>query len=145
MNENANENASGAHRPGTGRPFFVYGTLRPGGRHHDRFLRGRTDAEEEALLPDAMLHDGPGYPYAVAAPGAGPVTGTLLTAAPGTYTALLDALDLLEIPAGYDRTARATVRLRDGARVSAWVYLAAPDAELGPPIPGGDWFGRADA
>ncbi|MFJ7147840.1 hypothetical protein ACIQVT_06515 [Streptomyces sp. NPDC100445] len=27
--------------PRGARPFFVHGTLRAGGRHHDRFLRGR--------------------------------------------------------------------------------------------------------
>ncbi|MFI8516891.1 gamma-glutamylcyclotransferase family protein [Streptomyces sp. NPDC085481] len=120
--------------------FFVYGTLRPGAYNHDRFLLGRTAAEEDAVLPGALLHDGPGYPFVV--PGDGRVTGTLLTAAPGAYGELLGVLDRLELPADYERTAREVLRVRDGAAVRAWVYLAAPGAPLGPPIPGGDWFRR---
>ncbi|MEU8619798.1 gamma-glutamylcyclotransferase family protein [Streptomyces sp. NPDC048623] len=121
-------------------PFFVYGTLRPGAYNHDRFLRGRTGGEEDAELPGAVLRDGPGYPYAV--PGEGRVTGTLVTAAPGAYGELLGVLDLVELPAGYERAAREVVRARDGARVTAWVYLAAPGAPLGPVIASGDWFRR---
>ncbi|MFD0373476.1 gamma-glutamylcyclotransferase family protein [Streptomyces sp. NPDC059071] len=121
-------------------PFFVYGTLRPGAYNHDRFLLGRTGAEEDAVLPGALLHDGPGYPYAV--PGEGRVTGTLVTAAPGTYGELLGVLDRVELPAGYERTAREALRTRDGAAVRAWVYVAAPGAPLGPVIASGDWFRR---
>ncbi|MFE1228290.1 gamma-glutamylcyclotransferase family protein [Streptomyces sp. NPDC058745] len=125
-------------------PFFVYGTLRPGGRNHDRFLLGRTAAEEPARLAGAVLHDGPGYPYAV--PGDGRITGELVTAAPGAYVGLLDVLDRLEEYRGpghplnlYERVEREVVRLRDGAAVPAWVYLAAPGVPLGPPVAGGDW------
>ncbi|MFC8508394.1 gamma-glutamylcyclotransferase family protein [Streptomyces sp. NPDC057411] len=121
-------------------PFFVYGTLRPGAYNHDRFLAGRTGAEEDAVLPGALLHDGPGYPFAV--PGEGRIAGALLTAAPGRYAELLDVLDRLEEPAGYERVARPVVRARDGARVPAWVYVAAPGAPLGPVIASGDWFRR---
>ncbi|MER7521261.1 gamma-glutamylcyclotransferase family protein [Streptomyces sp. NPDC126499] len=121
-------------------PFFVYGTLRPGAYNHDRFLLGRTAAEEEAVLPGAVLHDGPGYPYVV--PGAGRVTGALLTAAPGAYGELLALLDRVELPAGYERTAREVLRTRDGAAVRAWVYEAAPEARPGPVIASGDWFNR---
>lgn len=46
-------------------PFFVYGTLRPGGRHHAWALRGRTRAQEPARMPGLALYEGPGYPYAV--------------------------------------------------------------------------------
>ncbi|MFE5711525.1 gamma-glutamylcyclotransferase family protein [Streptomyces sp. NPDC056501] len=121
-------------------PFFVYGTLRPGAYNHDRLLLGRTTAEEEARLPGARLHDGPGYPYAV--PGEGTVTGTLVTAAPGAYGELLGALDRMEGDAGYERTAVETVRLRDGETVRAWTYIASPETALGPLIVGGDWFRR---
>lgn len=65
-------------------PFFVYGTLRPGEVNHALFLRGRTAAEEPARLPDALLYDGPGYPYAVQHPGS-QIVGELVTAAPGAY------------------------------------------------------------
>ncbi|MFE9932538.1 gamma-glutamylcyclotransferase family protein [Streptomyces sp. NPDC005533] len=133
-------------------PFFVYGTLRPGEVNHALFLRGRTASEEPATLPDAVLYDGPGYPYAVHRPGSA-VVGELITAAPGAYGELLAALDVLEEYGGpdrpgnvYDRIARRALR-PDGSPVRAWVYLAAPLLardlrESGTEIPGGDWFGR---
>ncbi|MGI5449639.1 gamma-glutamylcyclotransferase family protein [Streptomyces sp. CA-243310] len=133
-------------------PFFVYGTLRPGEVNHDLFLRGRVVAETPATLPDAVLYEGPGYPYAVARPGAA-IRGELITAAPGRYAELLVALDLLEEYEGpdrpgnlYDRVVREAL-LRDGTPVPAWVYLASPLlardlAASGTEIPGGDWLGR---
>ncbi|MFB7181230.1 gamma-glutamylcyclotransferase family protein [Streptomyces sp. NPDC056257] len=133
-------------------PFFVYGTLRPGEVNHALFLRGRTASEEPATLPDAVLYDGPGYPYAVHRPGSA-VVGELITAAPGVYGELLAALDVLEEYGGpdrpgnvYDRIARPALR-PDGSPVRAWVYLAAPLLardlrESGTEIPGGDWFRR---
>ncbi|MFE5972543.1 divalent cation tolerance protein CutA [Streptomyces sp. NPDC056460] len=123
------------------RPFFVYGTLRPGAYNHDRFLAGRIGAEADAVLHGAVLHDGPGYPYVVPADG-GRVVGTLLTPAPGAYGELFGLLDRLELPVGYERVAMDVVRVRDSARVSAWVFLAAPDAPLGAVIESGDWFDR---
>ncbi|WP_395360488.1 divalent cation tolerance protein CutA [Streptomyces sp. YH02] len=123
------------------RPFFVYGTLRPGAYNHDRFLSGRIGTEADAVLHGAVLHDGPGYPYVVPADG-GRVVGTLLTPAPGAYGELFGLLDRLELPVGYERVAMDVVRVRDSARVSAWVFLAAPDAPLGAVIESGDWFSR---
>ncbi|MFK0212716.1 MULTISPECIES: divalent cation tolerance protein CutA [unclassified Streptomyces] len=125
-------------------PFFVYGTLRPGAYNHDRFLAGRIGTEADAVLHGAVLHDGPGYPYVVPAEG-GRVVGTLLTPSPGDYGELFGLLDRLELPVGYERVAKEVVRTRDGARVSAWVFLAAPDAPLGPVIESGDWFERSPA
>ncbi|WP_435613538.1 gamma-glutamylcyclotransferase family protein [Streptomyces sp. bgisy159] len=133
-------------------PFFVYGTLRPGEANHDRFLRGRILREEPALLGGAVLHHGPGYPYAVPEPG-GRVTGELVTARPEAYAGLLAELDRLEEfrPGDphnlYERVARDVVRATDGAPVHAWVYLAAPavTARLragGRLVEGGDWRAR---
>ncbi|MCD7439748.1 gamma-glutamylcyclotransferase [Streptomyces lincolnensis] len=130
-------------------PFFVYGTLRPGEVNHDLFLRGRTLSELPARLPDAMLYDGPGYPYAVEQPGA-VVHGDLVTALPETYTELLAALDRLEeyTPGDthnlYERVERKVTLLPNGHRTPAWVYLAAPTLTIhlrthGTPIAGGDW------
>ncbi|WP_329120842.1 gamma-glutamylcyclotransferase family protein [Streptomyces sp. NBC_01353] len=121
-------------------PFFVYGTLRPGEYNHDRFLLGRTAAEEPARLPGALLYDGPGYPYAV--PGEGLIAGDLVTAARGAYDELLAALDRVEGGAGYERAERTVVRLRDGSAVRAWVYFAAPGTPYGPLIGGGEWRAR---
>ncbi|MFF7328880.1 gamma-glutamylcyclotransferase [Streptomyces sp. NPDC008150] len=141
-------------------PFFVYGTLLPGGAHHDRHLRGRTRHEEPAVLPGAVLYPGPGYPYAVeeppAASAAGPgVRGGIVTPHPGAYAELLAGLDELEeyVPGDpnspYVRVARAAV-LGDGTRVRAWVYVAGPAVAArlrahGRPITGGDWRAYARA
>ncbi|MFB7509092.1 gamma-glutamylcyclotransferase family protein [Streptomyces broussonetiae] len=135
--------------PGTPLPFFVYGTLRPGAANHDLFLRGRTAREEPARLPDAMLYDGPGYPYAVERQGAD-VRGELVTARPESYGELLAALDRLEEYAPgdprnlYERVTRLVVRA-DGSSAPAWVYLAAPRVAArlratGTPIEDGDWL-----
>ncbi|MDX3849438.1 gamma-glutamylcyclotransferase family protein [Streptomyces sp. AK02-01A] len=133
-------------------PFFVYGTLRPGERNHGLFPRGRTARQEPARLAGALLYDGPGYPYAVEAPGV--IVGELVTAAPEVYGELLCVLDQLEeyeAPGDprnvYERAVRDVLRA-DGTTARAWVYLAAPRVarELrtrGRPIAGGDWLARA--
>lgn len=133
-------------------PFFVYGTLRPGETNHDAFLRGRTETEEPGRLEGAVLYDGPGYPYAVEGPGSD-VRGELVTARPESYDRLLLELDELEecVPGDpaslYVRVERDVVRLRGGAVVRAWAYVAGPAmAEKlradGRRIDGGDWRGR---
>ncbi|GAA3772312.1 gamma-glutamylcyclotransferase family protein [Streptomyces chiangmaiensis] len=132
-------------------PFFVYGTLRPGGRNHDVFLRGRTRSEEPGLLPGAVLYEGPGYPYAVEQHG-GTVRGEIVAPLPEAYGELLDALDRLEdcVPGDprslYERVDR-DVTASDGRTVRAWVYFAAPAVAArlrahGTPIEGGDWPAR---
>ncbi|MFC9944212.1 gamma-glutamylcyclotransferase family protein [Streptomyces pratensis] len=146
-------------------PFFVYGTLLPGEPNHDRFLRGRTREERPAVLPGALLYEGPGYPYAIE--GHGTVHGALITAAPGAYAELLRLLDDLEQYLGpdhprnlYERVARPVVPvpppgnpgrgaggLRSAEPVRAWVYLAATAVTRslrtgGTPVPGGDWLSR---
>ncbi|MGK5629436.1 gamma-glutamylcyclotransferase family protein [Streptomyces sp. URMC 123] len=133
-------------------PVFVYGTLRPGHGNHRRFLLGRTEAEEPAVLRGAVLYEGPGYPYAVAAPE-GEIRGELITPPrdPAAYDALLAELDALEeyVPGApdnlYERVARA-VRLADGRTAGAWVYLAGERVARrlrgrGAVVPGGDWAG----
>ena len=138
--------------PSTPLPFFVYGTLRPGEPNHDLFLRGRTASEERARLHGAALYDGPGYPYAVEAPGS-VIVGELVTARPESHPQLLRELDRLEDyapgdPANlYERVERRVTRDADGTSVRAWVYLAAPavTARLrthGKLIEGGDWLNR---
>ncbi|MCX4822912.1 gamma-glutamylcyclotransferase [Streptomyces sp. NBC_01142] len=134
-------------------PFFVYGTLRPGECNHELFLQGRTAVEEPARLVDAVLYEGPGYPYAVDDQGGGTVAGEVVTAAEGEYGELLAVLDHLEeyVAPGhprnlYERVARDVVR-PDGTAVRAWVYVAAPSVAgklraTGTPVPGGDWSGR---
>ncbi|WP_244217688.1 gamma-glutamylcyclotransferase family protein [Streptomyces carpinensis] len=133
-------------------PFFVYGTLRPGERNHDVFLRGRTRAVQPARLTGAVLYEGPGFPYAVVEPG-GVVLGELVTARPEKYEELVTALDRLEeYVAGdprslYERIEGEAVRAVDETAVRAWVYVAGPavTARLragGRLVQGGDWASR---
>jgi gamma-glutamylcyclotransferase (GGCT)/AIG2-like uncharacterized protein YtfP len=137
-------------RPCPGRlPFFVYGTLRPGGANHTPTLRGRYVSVESAVLPGARLYHGPGYPYAVDGTDACPVRGELIRPLPDTYDAVLADLDRLEeyVPGEpgnlYERVPREVVRA-DGVREPAWVYLAGAavrDALRvgGRPVAGNDW------
>ncbi|MFF8398594.1 gamma-glutamylcyclotransferase family protein [Streptomyces sp. NPDC016172] len=134
-------------------PFFVYGTLRPGEVNHDLFLRGRTRSEEPGRLADAVLYEGPGYPYAVEEPDGGVISGELISALPEAYEGLLAELDRLEeyVPGDprslYVRVERKVAREADGAAVRAWVYVAAPAVATrlrarGRAIAGGDWRAR---
>lgn len=135
----------GAH--GGRLPFFVYGTLRSGGRNHDRLLSGRTAAGEPARLPGAALYAGPGFPYAVEVPDpAAVVRGELIRPPAEVYGAVLADLDVLEgyrapgLPGNhYERVARLVTR-PGGEPVRAWVYLAARLPGGCPRIPGGDWL-----
>ncbi|WP_432095259.1 gamma-glutamylcyclotransferase family protein [Streptomyces sp. bgisy100] len=134
-------------------PFFVYGTLRPGQVNHDRFLLGRTVAEEPGSMRGAVLYEGPGWPYAVEDPR-GEIRGELVTPAAAHYDRLLAALDELEDfapgdPANiYERVVREVLPTAGGA-ARAWVYLAAePVARRlrtsGRQVRGGDWpYGSA--
>ncbi|MEV0599636.1 gamma-glutamylcyclotransferase family protein [Streptomyces sp. NPDC050315] len=137
-------------RPAERLPFFVYGTLRPGEANHAWALRGRTAAEQPALIHGALLYDGPGYPYAIQGPADAVVHGHVITPAEGAYDEVLAVLDRLEgyTPGApdndYDRVVCEAV-LPDGATVRAWVYLAAEPLAgrlraTGTAVPGGDWL-----
>ncbi|GAA1226498.1 gamma-glutamylcyclotransferase [Kitasatospora nipponensis] len=145
-------------------PFFVYGTLRPGLHNHARHLGGRCLRSRPAVLGGAVLHDGPGYPYAVRDPDPRRlVHGELLTVRPADYARVLAELDELEEcrpdDSGLYVRLRLPVRPTGGAATAtgseglagpagpvedAWVYLAGPaQAEYlrahPSPIPSGDW------
>lgn len=135
-------------------PFFVYGTLRPGQANHV-LVAGRTAPPKPAVLPGALLYDGPGYPYAALAADAtaddtatGGVHGELLDVLPGHYDRVLADLDRLEghVPGArgnlYERSALRVVC--DGQTCDAWVYVvgeasAAALRASGRIVPGGDW------
>ncbi|RLU81589.1 hypothetical protein CTZ27_32400 [Streptomyces griseocarneus] len=129
-------------------PVFVYGTLRPGQGNHERFLLGRTAAEEPARLRGAVLYEGPGYPYAVADPE-GEIHGDLITPAPAAYDAVLASLDALEgyapgAPSSHYVRVTRPVSLERGGTVRAWVYLASPEVanhlrRRGTRFPGRRW------
>ncbi|MGW1172576.1 gamma-glutamylcyclotransferase family protein [Kitasatospora sp. NPDC002543] len=130
-------------------PFFVYGTLRSGGRNHAVHLAGRCADIRPAELEGAALHEGPGFPYAVPDPAPGRrVLGELVTVRPGAYAGALETLDRLEDcrPDGtglYVRR-RLAVRTAPGELRDAWVYLAGPRAaarlrEQPALIESGDW------
>ncbi|HJD85079.1 gamma-glutamylcyclotransferase family protein [Kitasatospora aureofaciens] len=133
-------------------PFFVYGTLRSGGRNHAVHLAGRCAGILPAVLEGAALHDGPGYPYAVpdATPGRR-IVGELVTVRPGAYAGVLADLDRLEDcrtdGTGLYLRRRMAVRTAAGERREAWVYLAGPAAaarlRARPAlIASGDWTDR---
>jgi gamma-glutamylcyclotransferase (GGCT)/AIG2-like uncharacterized protein YtfP len=129
-------------------PFFVYGTLRPGHRNHARYLGAHVLRCRPATLADTALHAGPGFPYALPAPGR-TVLGELITVRPAAYPVVLATLDQLEecLPGGdglYVREPRTVTLPATGEAVAAWVYLAGPAvaAELARHpalIESGDW------
>ncbi|MEV7353721.1 gamma-glutamylcyclotransferase family protein [Kitasatospora sp. NPDC059811] len=133
-------------------PFFVYGTLRSGGRNHAAHLAGRCADIRPAVLDGATLHDGPGYPYAVpdATPGRR-IVGELITVRPGAYAGALAALDRLEDcradGTGLYVRRRLPVRTAAGEVREAWVYFAGPVVESRlrerpAVIDSGDWADR---
>ncbi|MEV7599707.1 gamma-glutamylcyclotransferase family protein [Kitasatospora sp. NPDC089797] len=134
-------------------PFFVYGTLRSGGRNHTAHLAGRCAEVLPAVLEGAALHDGPGFPYAVPDPAPGRrIVGELITVRPDAYSGALAALDRLEDcradGTGLYVRRRAVVRTAADERRTAWVYLAGPAAaarlRARPAlIASGDWCGAA--
>ncbi|MGA5821927.1 gamma-glutamylcyclotransferase family protein [Kitasatospora sp. NPDC094028] len=130
-------------------PFFVYGTLRTGGRNHATHLAGRCADVRPAVLDGAALHAGPGYPFAVpdATPGRR-VLGELITVRPGAYAAALATLDRLEDcradGTGLYVRRRLAVRTATDGATQAWVYLAGPQVaarlrERPALIASGDW------
>lgn len=135
-------------------PFFVYGTLRPGGVSYQLYLAGRTSAETRAVLRGAALFSPGPFPFLTTVPElAAPtdvVRGDLIAVRPTVYLETLSALDRLEgFVAGratnlYERVAL-EVETANGSQ-RAWVYVAAERAlrliRQGrmSRIPGGDWL-----
>lgn len=109
---------------------FVYGTLRPG---RPAFVElGDVGEIRPALLGDHGLF-GLGRPYPFARPASGErVVGEVVEVA-ASVLVRLDAYEGDE----YVRE-KATVAV-DGGSDEAWVYVAAPGVDTGPPIPSGEW------
>lgn len=128
----------------TARPFFVYGTLRPGHGNYARLLSGRTIRETPATAPGIALY-GTGIPFAVPTPGTTTI-GALIHVDPTRYQSALAALDSLEgfYPEHPEDSLyiRATRRVLVGdTAITAWIYLAgSPDqAAIREAVPGNDW------
>ena len=117
-------------------PFFVYGTLKPGGLNYTHYLAGLTTEETPASLAGAALYSPGPFPFLTLEPGlATPdelAQGWLIAVAAERYPEILAALDLLEgYSAGgannlYERIALA-VATAGGPR-QAWVYVASAKA-----------------
>ncbi len=133
-------------------PVFVYGTLRVGGRFHDRWLAGRFTSVGPATLDGGIMWDNHGaYPMLVLDPSAGAVTGELFEIDEAIFAQVLAGLDHLEghVPEEdgnlYERVVVEVAT--DAGPVAAWIYVMAEseiprlDAEL-PRIASGDWFER---
>lgn len=115
------------------RPFFVYGTLKPGEENYPRYFGGRTLAEQPAILRPAALYTDGRYPFLVLdsslIESTDYVSGMLITIRPGHYPTVLRAVDGLEAyePGSstnwYERVI-CTVECPHGYR-DAWVYIAA--------------------
>jgi gamma-glutamylcyclotransferase (GGCT)/AIG2-like uncharacterized protein YtfP len=136
------------------RPFFVYGTLRPGEENYQLFAAGKTLCEVPAVLPRHVMYAGR-YPCVVEddCEGGSRVVGDLLFIHPALYEQVLAAFDALERfdPTQEDPWYRRVTRTVDyvaedgnSRRITAWVYLGgrttvATYTETDR-VPSGDWF-----
>jgi gamma-glutamylcyclotransferase (GGCT)/AIG2-like uncharacterized protein YtfP len=82
------------------RPFFFYGTLKPGEGNYAPFLGGRTLREQPATISGAALFTEGPYPYLVIGEGlaapADVVQGYAITIQPAAYAEVLQQVDQLE-------------------------------------------------
>ena len=117
-------------------PFFVYGTLKPGGRNYTRYLGGRTAQEQPATLAGAVIFSPGPFPFLTREPDlvtpADTAHGFLMTVAAGHYAYALADLDGLEeyVPGRADNLYErivAEVATPTGP-CAAWVYVASPKA-----------------
>ncbi|SDP97790.1 Uncharacterized conserved protein YtfP, gamma-glutamylcyclotransferase (GGCT)/AIG2-like family [Lentzea jiangxiensis] len=130
-------------------PIFTYGTLRNGLFNYDRVLRGRTLAEQPAVLHGCVLYDAGGFPFAVRKISRTDriVVGELMTIKPDHYRQVLDELDELEGCDDSDPGAlftRVVVSVNaTGTSVQAWMYQAGDTVERdfteADQIVDGDW------
>lgn len=135
-------------------PFFVYGTLRPGGGLHDFYMRGMYRSDYPAWLSGAeMTATGtPGIPYVYQVNDLKQtVRGNLFDIWATEYDDLLYSLDQLE---GYSEGSlhnhywrrKVVVDSTDG-QVEAWCYLAQRSTALATgnvKIPGGNYLRYAN-
>lgn len=123
----------------------MYGTLRPGEPNWERILGDHSERVVTGRLPGVALLDCGHYPAAVERPGPGSAVGEAVWIRPGSWPAVLAALDHLE---GYDPANPASLFVRvlravetDEGPVTCWTYLAGPPLLEAPrpEVSGGDW------
>lgn len=137
-------------------PFFVYGTLKPGGSNFNRLIIPTAITNQTpATLEGASLYTDGTYPYITLAPNtivAGEVKGFLLRFSEVHYKEHLSKIDDLEQYSidwptqncWYLRKV-VSVRITTDELVEAWVYVAGPtiaaaiEAGKLTRIPDGNW------
>lgn len=128
-------------------PFFVYGTLRPGGSHHDACFSHQIVSVRTATLTGRLFvhHEGD-YPFLVH--GRDTVIGEVIEVAQERWKTVAERLDLLE---EYDPDneedslylrRRMLAVLETGLTVEVWAYLWNRAESEGEFLPGGDWHKR---
>lgn len=118
------------------RPFFVYGTLKPGGSNYISYLAGRTSTEQAAWIAGAALYTPGMYPFLVRNPDlvrpGDQVSGTVITIRSGLYHQIVSLLDELEDyrPGQPDNLYERVVLTAQSASgpVDAWTYVAGAQA-----------------
>jgi gamma-glutamylcyclotransferase (GGCT)/AIG2-like uncharacterized protein YtfP len=121
-----------SHTTDEQRPFFFYGTLKPGEGNYAPFLGGRTLREQPATIHGAALYTEGPYPYLVLGEGlAAPtdvVQGYAMTMRPEAYAEVLPQVDQLEdyIPGDpYNEYERIIYPVQtEAGPLDVWVYVA---------------------
>jgi gamma-glutamylcyclotransferase (GGCT)/AIG2-like uncharacterized protein YtfP len=114
------------------RPFFFYGTLKPGEGNYAPFLGGRTLREQPATIAGAALYTEGPYPYLVLGEGladpADVVRGYAITVQPDAYAEVLRQVDQLEdyIPGDPQSEYMRIVYpvQTEAGPLAVWVYVA---------------------
>ena len=128
-------------------PVFVYGTLRPGGWNHERWLAPLLAGPcRPAQVAGLALHHYAGLPYVVPAEPDRLVLGDVAPVVHDGYDAALARLDGLE-DTGSDHYRRVPAVTVDGEQVWVWIAGHRVTAELGAStlVDHGDWLRVAGA
>ena len=132
---------------------LVYGTLRPGGRNYDYFLKGLTVHEENIRLSGFTMYGGATFPY-VTKGGNDEIVATMVHIDPDVYDSVLSRLDYLEGREDkndpYNRYDRILHSFEiNGVEYKGWIYVAANQyiGELARSLPvleDGDWISHME-
>jgi gamma-glutamylcyclotransferase (GGCT)/AIG2-like uncharacterized protein YtfP len=128
-------------------PFFVYGTLRPGGLYYS-LLAGKTLSEEPAYTTGLQMYALEYYPMVLPIEDqSARIVGNVMVPKPELYTDVIRALDRLESYKPADPSNSEYLRLsytvtlqHTGESLQAWIYVGQQIENWYRPILGGDWF-----